>query len=145
MAILPRPPTAGNVTTFIYGNDPNNPQNPDLLTEVDYPDGTWLKFTLQHRRPAHCRASIRPGSRSTTLTTPSGRLSKLTDGGGNLIVQYTYDAAGNLIQKDMGNGTRTVYTYDADGQRAVASPTTPPTTARSIPSTIYTYDAVGNV
>ena len=31
----------GNVTKFIYGGDPNNP-NPDLLTEVEYPDGTYL-------------------------------------------------------------------------------------------------------
>ena len=31
----------GNDTTFIYGD----PSNPDLLTEVDYPDGTWLKFS----------------------------------------------------------------------------------------------------
>ena len=44
-----------------------------------------------------------------------GRLSELTDGNGNLIVLYTYDAAGNLIQKDNGNGTFTIYTYDGDG------------------------------
>ncbi len=31
----------GNVETFVYGDA----SNPDLLTEVEYPDGTWLKFS----------------------------------------------------------------------------------------------------
>ena len=66
---------------------------------------------------------------------PPASLSKLTDGNGNLIVQYTYDAAGNLIQKDMGNGTRTVYTYDAAGN-VLSITNLAPTTSRSTRSTI---------
>ena len=34
-----------NVTRFTYGGDPNNPNNPNLLTKVEYPDGTYLKFS----------------------------------------------------------------------------------------------------
>ena len=75
---------------------------------------------------------------------PLGRLSELTDGSGNLIVQYTYDAAGNLIQKDMGNGTRTVYTYDADGDVLSITNYAPDhVTVNSFDN--YTYDALGNV
>ena len=60
----------------------------------------------------------------------------MTDGNGNLIVQYTYDAAGNLIQKDMGNGTSTSYTYDADGDVLVDHQLCSDTQSRSIPSTL---------
>ena len=73
---------------------------------------------------------------------PLGRLSKLTDGSGNLIVQYTYDAAGNLIQKDKGNGTRTVYTYDGDGDVLSITNYAPDhVTINSFDD--YTYDALG--
>ena len=82
-----------------------------------------------------------------------GRLSELTDGSGNLIVQYTYDAAGNLIQKDNGNGTFTIYTYDGDADVLSITNYAPSTGSTSyVPanSTVnsfddYTYDALGNV
>ena len=48
----------------------------------------------------------------------SGHLSELdnpNDASNPLIVHYTYYSNGDLQQKDMGNGTRTVYTYDGDG------------------------------
>ena len=44
-----------------------------------------------------------------------GRLSELTDGSGNLIVQYTYNNLGELDEKLNGNGTSTTYAYDAAG------------------------------
>ncbi len=82
-----------------------------------------------------------------------GRLSELTDGSGNLIVQYTYDAAGNLIQKDNGNGTFTIYTYDGDGDVLSITnyaPSAGSTSYVAANSTInsfddYTYDPLGNV
>ena len=56
-----------------------------------------------------------------------GRLSELSNGSGDLIVRYTYDPAGNLIQEDMGNGTcRTVYAYDANSNVKSRSPTYAP-------------------
>jgi YD repeat-containing protein len=93
----------GNVTTFLYGN----PTNPDLLTEVEYPDGTWLKFSY-NIVGQRTQSVDQTGFTTDYIYDALGRLSELTDGNDNLIVQYTYDAAGNLIQKDMGNGTRTV-------------------------------------
>jgi RHS repeat-associated protein len=44
-----------------------------------------------------------------------GRLHQLTDGGGNPIVTYTYDANGRLSLKSNANGTSTTYQYDANG------------------------------
>src|SRR5205807_268895 len=74
----------------------------------------------------------------------AGRLSKLTDTKGNLIVKYTYDAAGNLVQKDMGNGTRTVYSYDATGN--VLSITNYASNHVMVNSfDQYTYGALGDV
>ena len=77
----------------------------------------------------------------------------MTDGNGNLIVQYIYDTAGNLMQKNNGNGTFTVYTYDGDGDVLSITnyaPSTGSTSYDPANSTVnsfdnYTYDALGNV
>jgi YD repeat-containing protein len=129
----------GKVTTFVYG-DANNP---DLLTEVEYPDGTYLKF--QYNIAGQRTQSVDQTGFTVNYTYDAlGRLSKLTDGNNNLIVQYTYDSAGNLIQKDMGNGTRTVYTYDAaDEVLSITNYAPDHTTVNSFDK--YTYDALGNV
>ena len=75
---------------------------------------------------------------------PDGALKELTDANGDLIVQYTYDQTGNLVQKDMGNGTETVYTYDGDGN--VLSITNYASANGPVNSfDDYTYDALGNV
>jgi YD repeat-containing protein len=39
----------GNVTTFVYADS----STPDLLTEVEYPDGTFPEVCVQRSRPAH--------------------------------------------------------------------------------------------
>ena len=97
----------------------NNPKDPDLLTEIEYPDGTFLKFSYYagglrdaERGPDWLHSQLYVRRRGMDLT-------KLTDGNGDLIVQYTYDNAGNLTQTDNGNGTQTVDSYDAARQRAV--------------------------
>ena len=46
-----------------------------------------------------------------------GRLNRLTDGSGNLIVDYDYHPLTGLLSKETnGNGTYTTYTYDLAGQ-----------------------------
>ena len=129
---------SGTITLHLRGRE-----QPDLLTEVEYPDGTYLKFT--YNVVGQRTQSVDQTGFTVNYTYDSvGRLSELTDGSGNLIVQYTYDAAGNLIQKDMGNGTRTVYTYDADGDVLSITNYAPDhTTVNSFDD--YTYDASGNV
>jgi RHS repeat-associated protein len=129
----------GHTTTFVYGDA----ANPTLLTEVDYPDGTFLKFkyNVVGRRT---QSLDQTGFTINYGYDPLGRLSKLTDASGNLIVQYTYDPAGNLKQKDLGNGTRTVYTYDADN-RILSITNYAPDHATVNSFDIYTYDSPGNV
>ncbi len=130
---------AGGTTTFSY----TDPASPDLLTEVAYPDGTYLKFTYD--ASGRRTQSVDQTGFATNYTYDAlGRLSKLTDAGGNLIVQYTYDAAGFLIQKDMGNGTRTTYIYNADGEvRSITNEAPDHSTVNSFDD--YKYDALGNV
>jgi YD repeat-containing protein len=129
----------GNVTQFIYGDT----SNPDLLTEVQYPDGTWLKFSY-NVVGQRTQSVDQTGFTVNYSYDALGRLSELDDGGGNLIVHYTYDAAGNLVQKDMGNGTRTAYTYDGDGNVLTITNYAPDhVTVNSFDD--YTYDPQGNV
>ncbi|MGD1919851.1 MAG: hypothetical protein ACFCAD_13750 [Pleurocapsa sp.] len=46
-----------------------------------------------------------------------GRLDRLTDGDGNLIVDYDYHpVSGQLVKETNGNGTTTSYSYDLAGQ-----------------------------
>src|SRR5207244_3722141 len=70
-----------------------------------------------------------------------GRLSAITDGTGASVVTYTYDAVGRLARKDMGNGTYTIYGYDADGQILHLVNYAPDGTINS--RFDYTYDRLG--
>ena len=114
------------------------------LTSISYPNGLSLKFTYD-TGGRRTQSVDQTGFTVNYSYDALGRLAELTDGSGNLIVAYTYDAAGNLIQKDMGNGTRTVYTYDADGDVALDHQRLRPTTATVNSFDDYTYDALGNV
>ena len=131
------------VTTFVYGGDTNDPNDPDLLTEVEYPDGTFLKFRYD-------AGGLREQSVDQTGFTvnytydAADDLTKLTDSSGNLIVQYTYDKAGNLTQKDNGNGTRTIDSYSAAGNVLSITNYAPDhATVNSFDH--YTYDVLGDV
>jgi RHS repeat-associated protein len=131
--------SAAGTITFLYQNS----STPDLLTEVLYPNKQYLKFsynTIGQRTQSVDQTGFTTNYAYDTL----GRLQKLTDGGGNLIVQYSYDAAGNLSAKDNGNGTRTAYTYDKEGRVLSITNLAPDhVTVNSFDN--YTYDALGNV
>jgi RHS repeat-associated protein len=131
--------SAGGTITFKY----QDPANPNRFTEVDYPDGKYLRFTY-NKNGQRTQSVDQTGFTVQYIYDPLGRLQQLIDGSNNLIVQYTYDAAGNLSQKDMGNGTRTVYSYDGDGSvLSIANYAADHTTVNSFDD--YTYDARGNV
>jgi RHS repeat-associated protein len=132
----------GNTTTFVYGGDANNPNNPDLLTEVEYPDSTFLKFSYY---PGGLREQSVDQTGYTLNYTydAADRLTALT-AGITPIVQYTYDSAGQLTQKDNGNNTRTVYTYDNAGNVLTITNYAPDhTTVNSFDN--YSYDGQSNV
>ena len=130
---------SSGTTNFSY----TVPGNPDLLTEVTYPDSTFLEFT--YNIVGQRTQSVDQTGFTVNYTYDAlGRLSELTDGSGNLIVRYTYDAAGKIIQKDNGNGTRTTYTYDRDGDVLSITNYVPDhATVNSFDD--YTYDAFGNL
>jgi RHS repeat-associated protein len=109
-------------TTFLY-----DPVTEDLL-QVSYPGGRYLQF--KYNAAGYRIQSIDQtgftvnynydlwGSGSSCSGNPwddTPRLAGLTDGAGNPIVTYIYDAAGRLIEKDLGNGTYTTYQYDLAG------------------------------
>jgi RHS repeat-associated protein len=85
------------------------------LTEVLYPDGTFLKYSYDSggRRT---QMVDQAGFTVSYAYNSSGELSGLTDGHGGSIVSYAYNADGLLSKQTNGNGTYTVYTYDADGE-----------------------------
>ncbi len=130
---------AGNLTTLHY-------DAADNLTEIDYPGGLFLKF--QYNVVGQRTQSVDQTGFTVNYTYDAlGRLSKLTDGGNNLIVRYTYDAAGLLIEKDLGNDTYATYQYDKAGDLLHLvnhAPRPSPGVNGPVNSEFdYTYDALG--
>ena len=99
---------ATGTTSFTY--DPAT----ELLTEVAYPNGMYLKFSY-NAAGQRTQMVDQTGFTVNYGYDSDGRLSELTDGNGNLIVDYTYDSDGRLSEKTNGNGTYTTYAFDADG------------------------------
>ncbi|HEY4313325.1 MAG TPA: CARDB domain-containing protein [Pirellulales bacterium] len=98
---------ATGTTSFTYNSA-------HQLTEVDYPGGLFLKFTLD-AGGRRIQMVDQTGFTTNYSYDAAGRLAGLTDGDGNPIVTYTYNAADQLTYKLNGNGTYTTYDYDADG------------------------------
>ncbi len=98
---------SSGTTSFTYNSS-------DELTEVTYPNGMYLKFTY-NAVGQRTQMVDQTGFTVNYEYDHVGRLSELTDGSGNMIAQYTYDAAGLLTCKDLGNGTYTNFGYDLDG------------------------------
>jgi YD repeat-containing protein len=65
----------------------------------------------------------------------------MQDGSGNLITQYTYNAAGQLVGSLDGNGQMMSYTYDGDGN--VAQILTKAANGSVTSQLNYTYNADG--
>ncbi len=120
----------------------------DNLKEIDYPDARFLKFTYNvvgQRLQSQDQDTFTVNYHYDAL----GRLDKLTDGSSNLIVSYAYDAAGQLIEKDLGNGTYSTYQYDLAGSLIELINRAPrPGAGQDGPVNSefdYTYDEVGRM
>jgi YD repeat-containing protein len=120
-------------TTFTY-------DSADRLTQVTYPGGLFLQFSYDSggRR---IQMIDQTGFTANYAYDSAGRLSKLTAGGGNLIVVYTYDPAGNLSRQDKGNGTYSIYQYNANGNVLHLINYAPDSSINS--RFDYTYDNLG--
>lgn len=98
---------SGGLTTMTY-------DAADNLLRINYPDGRFLRFTY-NLVGQRTQSLDDTGFTLNHVHDALGRLSALRDGNGGLIVRYTYDAAGRLVEKALGNGTYTNYAYDAAG------------------------------
>ena len=96
-------------TTFTY--DPVT----QLLTEVAYPNNLYLQFTYNSAGQRTQMIDQTGFTVNYAYRLAMADSSALTDGSGNRVVTYTYDANGRLSLKTNGNGTYTTYQYDADG------------------------------
>jgi RHS repeat-associated protein len=128
--------TASNSTgtiTFIY--DAN-----DFVQRVDYPAGRFLEYTYD---AAGRRKSMtdQTGHQVNYDYDLVGRLQRLSDAAGGLIVRYEYDPAGRLSRETKGNGTYTTYEYDAAWQVVYLVNYGPDDSVQS--RFDYTYDAAG--
>jgi RHS repeat-associated protein len=87
----------------------------DRLVRIDYPFGPWLQFTYNE---AGKRASSldQLGHRLNYYYDSAGRLESMNDENGKRVVLYTYNAAGHLARKEVGNGMYTTYACDPAGQ-----------------------------
>src|SRR6202034_3838120 len=69
----------GNVTTFLYaGANDGDPTNRYLLSEVMYPDGTYLKF-IYNTNGQRVESIDQTGFEVNYAYDDAGRLSELTD------------------------------------------------------------------
>jgi RHS repeat-associated protein len=87
----------------------------DRLTNITYPNSRSLQFAYDDAG-RRTRMVDQSGFVVNYAYDAMGRLSGLTDAGGQSIVSYTYDEVGRLSRENNGNGTYTTYEYDAAGQ-----------------------------
>src|SRR5262249_17281904 len=141
-AVVTSPSATTATTTLSY-----DPVTQDLI-QITYPDGRFLKFTYD-AGGRRIKSVDQDGFTVNYLSDGAGRLSGLTDGSSNAIVSYIDNAAGRLIEKDLGNGTYTIYQYDLAGEilhLVNYGPRPSPGVNGPINSQFdYTYNALGQV
>ena len=97
----------------------------DNLTQVLYPDGSFVTYEYEHAF--------------------SRRIRKTDENG--VTTAYVYDGVGNMIQKmeavDAADERITTYTYDADGNNLTTTRLADVGTAAA--ETVMAYDTLGNV
>ena len=126
---------ADGTTTFVYGD----PDLPDLITEVTYPNGMFLQYS--YGSGGQLEQLNENGYIVNYSFDVDGRLSGLSDASGAPIITYQYNAANEVIQETMGNGTYTTYTYTATGSVQSIVNYAPGGTVNS--QFYYTYDDLG--
>lgn len=131
----------GNITT--YGYDPGAGTMADPaskkgeLDSITYPaprQPTTFTYDAEHRV-----STVTDGNGTVQTLGYDGddRVVHVDDGGVDPAVTFTYDQAGNLVQRVDGSGTETT---TVDGMNRVTAQT-----LAAGGSTAYTYDGVGNL
>ena len=114
----------------------------DEMTQVTDPSGRYLQFTYS-AAGQRLTSTDQTGYTLNYKYNAVGNLSEITDGTGAMIVSYTYNADGQLSLEEMGNGTYTTYTYDANGNITGLINYAPGATINS--QFDYTYNSLGLV
>jgi RHS repeat-associated protein len=113
----------------------------DLMTSVTEPAGSLsFSYNVVGQRT---QVVDQTGFTVNYLYDPVGRLSELTDAGGNPLATYTYDPSGQISSVVLGNGTSTSYQYDAAGNLLQITHSAPGGAVNS--SFAYTYSVLGQV
>lgn len=112
----------------------------DRLARIDYPDSKFFTFAYDSAGRRTQRVD-QDGNIENYAYDPIGRLDRMTDGAGTLIVDYDYDSAGRVSRKTLGNGVYTTYVYDTAGNVTDLVNFKPDNSVLS--QFIYTYDISG--
>ncbi len=112
------------------------------LTKIVYPNGQFLAYTYSAGEHL-TQIADQTGVTENFVYNDLGQLASVTDAKGNLIVSYSYDAAGLLAGEVHGNGTYTTYTHDRDENLTSVVNFAPDASVNS--SFTYTYNALGLV
>jgi RHS repeat-associated protein len=112
----------------------------DRLTRIEYPGGRFFTFAYDDAG-RRARRADQDGHATAYLYDALGRLDRMTNELGQMIVDYDYDTAGRLSRKTLGNGVFTTYTYNQSGQ--VTQLVNSRADSSVLSSFSYTYDASG--
>lgn len=112
------------------------------VTRMTGPDGKAIDYAYD--AGGHRTSTTYPdGYRIVYEPDATGRLWRIKDGAGTVLMSYEYDSIGRLAREQRGNGTATEYAYDARGNVATVTHFAPGGTPVEVYA--YTYDEVGNV
>jgi RHS repeat-associated protein len=106
----------GNLTSVIDATGTTTLQYESAMriTSIVYPTGKSLQYS--YNSDGQRTQMVQDGYTVNYSYDAVGWLKTLTDGVGQTIIIYDYDAAGRLTKEINGNGTYTTYNYDALGQ-----------------------------
>lgn len=135
--------SAGNLRTAIGPEGTNSLDyypDTDWLQRIAYPGGKWFTFEYDAvgRRT---KRTDQDGNVEGYVYDAQGRLDTMTNGMGQLIVNYQYDDAGRLHRKTLGNGVYTTYDYNSAGQ--VTNLTSVKADSTVLSAFAYGYDQSG--
>ena len=84
----------------------------DQLGQITYANGRWLQYGY-YQGGKRAIVSDQNGYVLQYTYDAAGRSSGMQDYAQKPFITYTYDLPGRLVHSDMGNGTATIYGYDA--------------------------------
>ncbi|HEX5822967.1 MAG TPA: hypothetical protein VFY18_00785, partial [Candidatus Limnocylindrales bacterium] len=108
----------------------------DRLAGISYSDGTpAVTYTRDLNGNVTNMSDGAPNYRTYDVLDRPTKIGRTDPGLGALEINYTYDAAGNVLTRSAVGGTSVSYSFDDDGRL---------TSTTGLGTTAFTYDAAGN-